>query len=91
MTGDDRCGAEGFGDVEGGKPLVDSRHTAGFRQVRVDAVIDGVAGNQQSGLRHVQDRRRVGVCVAHFDRQEPNSLQLETIRVDHADVHLASR
>ena len=79
MAGDNRDGFERLGDVKGGEPLVDTRDATGFRQIEVHAVVDDVAGHQQTDLGRMQHRRRVGIGVTHFNRQQASTLELETM------------
>ena len=89
MTGDDRCGVQCFGGVEGGEPLVDPADTTGFGQVQVHAVVDDVACHEQTHFGNVQHRRRVGVGVTDLDWNERDTVRLETLLVDDGHVQFA--
>jgi hypothetical protein len=77
VTGDDRRGVQGVGGVESGEPLVDPGHTTGLCQVRVNAVVDDVTRDEQAHFGHMQHRRRVGVGVTDFHREEADAFDLE--------------
>ena len=89
VAGDHRRGAQRFGGVEGGEPLVDSGDSIGFGQVQVHTVVDDVPGNEKAHVGYVQHCCRVGVGVTDLDWNESDALEFETLLVDDGHVQFS--
>ena len=55
----------------------------------VHAVVNDVARDEQTHLRHMQHRRRVGIGVTDLDRGKRDAVELETVFVDDGHVQLS--
>jgi hypothetical protein len=75
---DDGPWVQRFDGVKGGEPLPPALG-AGLTKVLVDVVVDGVSGNHQADLGHVQAGRVVGVGVPQLHRHQVVALQLERV------------
>jgi len=86
VAGDDRISTEGIRNLKSGKPVVDTRNTAGFCQIQMHAVVDDVARYEQPDFGHMQHCRRVGIGVADLHWQKGNTLKLKSAFIDDADL-----
>jgi hypothetical protein len=61
---DDRPGIEGFNRVDGGEPIIEPLPT-GFDEIRMRAIVDGVASDDEADRWHVTARCVIGVGVSN--------------------------